>query len=66
MLYAEVSKGLQKKLSISEVKDTDHVTQEDFDKLLPKGYYCVLFVKRLLRGYMLDLQKRKTDLYSTF
>jgi hypothetical protein len=48
-----------KKLGISEIRDTDNITKEDFNRLIPTKDSRIVFMERILRDYDVDTGKEK-------
>lgn len=58
---AGVCEENSRKLNVSEMKDTNNTTKEDFNRLIPKKYSRILFMERLLNCYDINTAKRKNE-----
>lgn len=50
-----------KRLSISEMEDTNNITKEDLNRMIPKRYSRILFMERLLSVYDIRTAKKKNE-----
>ena len=62
-LHAEDSK----RLGIEEINDTNDITKEDFNKLIPKKIKSrLVFMKKILRTYDTEIAKEKNKSFKYF
>lgn len=59
---AGLSAKISRKLGIPHVKDTNDMTKEDFNRLMPKKIGSrIAFMEKILKVYDIEIAKRKNE-----